>query len=129
MADSHDPRLAALLRAYPLYDFDRSRVATRAYFLGQTMPDSFDNWLKAENLESFLQADSALACHGKGSIDFLLEYGVCQTSCRLNLQAALPIVDETVIAGRSGLRWTTSGRSHGRMLRVQRSGCLAWACS
>ena len=57
------------------------------------------------------------------------DLGVCQTSCRLNLQAALPIVDETVIAGRSGLRWTTSGRSHGRMLRVQRSGCAAWACS
>ena len=55
--------------------------------------------------------------------------GVCQTSCRLNLQAALPTVVETVIAGRSGLRWTTEGRAHGRTLPVQRSGCFAWACA
>jgi len=72
--DEHlDPSLAAHLRAVPFFDFDPSRIATRAYFLGEKHPDSLENWLRAEVVESFLQADDALVLPA-GALDFLRDY-------------------------------------------------------
>jgi hypothetical protein len=73
VADALSPRLAAPLRAYPFYNFNRARVATRAYFLGEKSDDFLKNWLDAEFVESFVQGDEALV-FPPGALDFLREY-------------------------------------------------------
>jgi hypothetical protein len=43
--DADDDTVLAALRSYPLFDFDRKRVETRAFFLSESTPDPLKNWL------------------------------------------------------------------------------------